>query len=300
MFFDKKRIFLTGVLVLFIVFAVAHAAPDARLLRFPHIQGNKVVFVYGGDLWTVSAAGGQARRLTSLGESYEVLPKISPDGRWVAFSGEYSGNRQIFLIPYEGGIPRQVTHYPDVGPMPPRGGYDHLVYDWTADGKKILVKSNRTPYGQRIGKYFLVDPFGAGIEESLQIPEGGPATFSPDGEKLAYSIISREFRTWKRYKAGRAQDIWIYDLKKNEIQKITKFEGTDNFPMWVDNRIYFTSDRERTLNIFCYDIDAGKIRQVTRFTDFDCLFPARGKDSVIFQKGGFLWVLDTKTEKPGS
>ncbi|MBN2431072.1 MAG: PDZ domain-containing protein [Acidobacteria bacterium] len=273
------------------------AAPEARLLRFPHIQGDKVVFVYGGDLWTVSARGGEARRLTSFGEGFEVLPKISPDGRWVAFSGEYAGNRQIYVIPYEGGIPKQVTFYPDVGNMPPRGGYDHLVYDWTPDGKKILIKSNRTPYGERIGKYFLVDPTGNGVEEPLQIPEGGPATLSPDGTKLAYSIISREFRTWKRYRAGRAQDLWIYDLKNNQIEQLTEFEGTDNFPMWVGDRIYFTSDRDRLLNLHCFDLNTRQIRHVTDFTDYDCLFPARGGDQIIFQKGGYLWVLDTQTDE---
>ncbi|MGA1607899.1 MAG: hypothetical protein ACO4CT_13010, partial [Planctomycetota bacterium] len=171
----------------------------ARLLRYPHVQGDRVVFTKGGDLWTASMQDGLARRLTSFDEGLEVFGRISPDGSQVAFSGEYGGTRQIFVVPIEGGTPRQLTHYPDVGPMPPRGGFDNLVYDWTPDGAHILVKSNRTPYGQRVARYFLVPADGSGLEQPLQIPEGGPATLSPDGSKLAYNIISREWRTWKRY-----------------------------------------------------------------------------------------------------
>lgn len=292
----------SGILFLLLLLASAAYADEARLLRQPHINGDRVVFMYGGDLYTVSTGGGAARKLTSF-EGYEIFPKFSPDGRWIAFSGEYAGSRQIYVIPSEGGLPRQLTFYPDVGVMPPRGGWDNLVFDWTPDGKKILVKSNRTPYGQRIGRYFLVDPFNESLEEPLQIPEGAPATFSPDGKKLAYTIISREFRTWKRYKAGRAQNIWIYDLENNLIQQLTTYSGTDNFPMWVDDTIYFTSDREsvdseipRTLNIFAYDLGTKAVRQVTDFEEYDCLWPSRGAGGVVFENGGYIYILDPDSE----
>ncbi|HHS13303.1 MAG TPA: acetyl-CoA synthetase, partial [bacterium] len=295
----KRRWIVIAVLTL----AAAAFGDEARLLRQPHISQDKVVFMVAGDLYTVPIEGGTARKLTSF-EGYEIFPKFSPDGKWIAFSGEYAGTRQIYVIPSKGGVPKQLTFYPDVGPMPPRGGYDNLVFDWTPDGKKILVKSNRTPYGQRIGRYFLVDPFQESLEQPLQIPEGAPATFSPDGKKLAYSIISREFRTWKRYKAGRAQDIWIYDLEKNTIDQLTDYAGTDNFPMWVDNTIFFTSDRKtvdsdepRTLNIFAYDIQSKVIRQVTDFKEYDCLWPSRGKGGIVFENGGYIHILDPKTEK---
>ena len=267
---------------------------EARLLRYPHIMGDKVVFVYAGDIWTVSVEGGRARRVTSFTEGLELFPRISPDGNRIAFSGEYAGTRQVYTIPYEGGVPERLTFYPDVGVMPPRGGYDYMILDWTPDGK-ILVRNNRTPFGKRVGKYYIIDPEKPGLEEALQIPEGGPASFSPDGKSIAYDIMSREFRTWKRYRAGRAQNVYIYDLEENETQKITEFTGTDNFPMWIGNCVYFTSDREKTLNLFKYEIDSKAITQVTEYNKFDVLWPSRGKGRIIFEKGGYLFYHDTES-----
>lgn len=278
--------------------SAAQAETPARLLRFPHIQGDRIAFVYGGDIWTASSTGGRARRLTSFDEGFELFPRISPDGEWIAFSAEYSGTRQIWLVPYEGGVPRQLTHYPDVGNMPPRGGYDHLPLDWSPDGSRILIKANRTPYGQRPARYYWVDPWNGGLETPLQIPEGGPASLSPDGKQLAYSIISREWRTWKRYTAGRAQDLWIYDLEEDTVRQLTDWEGTDNFPLWVGDRIYFTSDRETgTLNLWRHDLTSGETVAITTSTEWDVLFPSRGGDQVIFQQGGWLSVMDASTEE---
>ena len=291
------RSILTAVAAVIMCLAVsgAHGAEEARLLRHPTVMGDRVAFVYAGDIYTVPVTGGMAKRITSYPEGFEVFPKISPDGKWIAFSGEYSGNRQVYLVPYEGGVPRRLTFYPDVGPMPPRGGYDYIVMDWTPDSSKILIRSNRTPFGRRVGRYFLVDPFTERFEEPLQIPEGGPATLSPDGTKLAYDIKSREFRTWKRYRAGRAQDVWIYDLEGNTIEKITDFEGTDNFPMWIGDAVYFTSDRERTLNIFRYDIATKTTTKVTDFTEYDVLWPSRGGGRIVFENGGLLYCHDVET-----
>ncbi|MDA0372882.1 MAG: PDZ domain-containing protein [Planctomycetota bacterium] len=269
----------------------------ARLLRYPHVQGDTVVFTKGGDLWTASMQDGIARRLTSFDEGLEVFGRISPDGKQVAFSGEYGGTRQVFVVPIEGGTPKQLTHYPDVGPMPPRGGFDNLVYDWTPDGRHILIKSNRTPYGQRVARYFLVAADGSGPERPLQIPEGGPATLSPDGSKLAYNIISREWRTWKRYNAGRAQDVHVYDLDANTVEQLTTFDGTDNWPMWLGDRIYFTSDRNGTLNLWCRDLASGAERAVTEYTDHDVLFPARGDTGIVFERGGSLFFMERGSEQ---
>jgi tricorn protease len=161
--------------------AAAPWGEETRLLRFPHIHGDRVVFTYAGDLYTAPVTGGDATRLTSHA-GMEIFARFSPDGRWIAFSGEYAGTRQVYLIPSEGGEPRQLTFYPDVGPMPPRGGYDHLPLDWTPDGSRILVRANRTPFGQRVGRYFLVDPWNGGLEVATEIPEGGSgATYDPTG-----------------------------------------------------------------------------------------------------------------------
>ena len=287
---------LAGALLLSLSPALAPQAP-ARLLRFPHMQGEKIAFVYGGDIWTASAAGGEARRVTSFDEGFELFPRISPDGEWIAFSGQYTGSRQIWIVPFEGGVPRQLTFYPDVGEMPPRGGYDHLPLDWSPDGERILIRANRTPYGQRVSRYFWVDPWKGGLEQPLQLSEGGPASLSPDGSKLAYNMISREWRTWKRYRAGRAQDVWIYDLAADSVRQLTEFEGTDNFPMWLGNRIYFTSDRSGTLNLYRIDLETNEQTQVTHYDDFDVLFPSRGDGGVIFQRAGYLHIMDATTEQ---
>src|SRR5688572_11679002 len=147
---------------------------EARLLRFPDIHGDFVVFVYAGDVWRAPVTGGPAWRLTSH-PGLELFPKISPDGAQIAFSAEYSGSRQVYVMPAWGGTPRQLTYYTDVGPMPPRGGWDDWVLGWTKDGK-ILVRMNRTPWGQRMGRYFLVDPAG-GLETPLLFPHGGSASY---------------------------------------------------------------------------------------------------------------------------
>ena len=276
--------------------AAADGPPEGRLLRYPDAWGDFVVFTYAGDIWRAPVAGGAAYRLTTHA-GQEVFPKISPDGRWIAFSGEYSGTRQVYVMPSWGGEPKQLTFYNDVGPMPPRGGFDDWVLGWTKDGK-ILVRMNRVPWNERMGRYFLVDPKG-GLETPLEIPEGGTASFSPDGSKLAYCPVDREFRTWKRTLGGRAQDVYVYDFASKASTRITDWKGTDNFPMWNGDTIWFTSDRDHTLNLFAYDVATKKTRKATSFTDFDVLWPSLASDhgAIVFMNGGYVWRLDLKTEK---
>jgi len=277
----------------------SEAQEETRLLRFPHIHGNTVVFTYDGDLYTAPLAGGEAKRLTSH-EGLELFARFSPDGRWIAFSGEYAGTRQVYVIPSTGGTPKQLTFYPDVGPMPPRGGYDHLVLDWTPDGSKIMVRANRTPFGERVGRYYLVDPVNGGLEVPLEIPEGASgATFDPSGTKLAYNIKSREWRHWKRYRAGRQQDVWTYDLAKHTSERITTESSTDNFPLWVGDEIYFVSDRdaEEKLNLWAYDTGSGAKSQVTTFAQYDVMWPSRGVGGIVFENGGYLYHLDPATKE---
>jgi len=268
--------------------------PEARLLRFPDVRGDAVVFVYAGDLWRASVSGGPALRLTSH-PGLELFPKLSPDGRWIAFSAEYTGTRQVWVMPAWGGPPKQLTFAADVGPMPPRGGWDNWVLGWTKDGK-VLVRMNRVPWNERMGRYYVVDPKG-GLETPLEIPEGGSASFSPDGTKLAYCPVDREFRTWKRTKGGRAQDVWLYDFAAKRSERLTTWEGTDNFPMWWNDAIYFTSDRDRTLNLYRYDLKTRETRKLTSFTEFDVLWPSLGDGTIVFMNGGYLFALDLATER---
>jgi len=268
---------------------------DARLMRYPDINKNLIVFVYAGDIWSVDANGGEARRLTSH-PGQELFPKISPDGKWIAFSGEYSGSRQIFVIPSNGGTPRQLTFYNSVGVMPPRGGFDNAVLDWTSDSKNILIRANRTPFGDRNGKYFLVSLEG-GLEKPFPIINGGFGVLSPDDKKICFTPVDREFRTWKRYKGGRASDLWVYDLVKNSSEQITDFKGTEQLPTWYGDNIYFASDRDLKLNIYQYNNSTKGLKQLTFHKDFDCMWPSGENGQMVYENGGYLYKLNLQTGK---
>lgn len=270
--------------------ATADAGSDApRPYRFPDIHGETVVFAYAGDIWSVPTEGGTARRLTTQ-PGLETFPRISRDGRWLAYTAEVSGTRQVWVMPLSGGEGRQLTFYGDVGRMAPRGGFDYWIQDWTADGR-ILVRANRTPWGQRMGRYYFVDPDG-GLETPLPLMEGGSASISADGRLLAYTPVDREFRTWKRTRGGRAQDVWLYDLEKLESRRVTDHRATDNFPMWWGEEVYFTSDRDDALEIWAWSEAAPEPRRVAGVEGWDVLWPQAGPDAIVFVAGGRLWRLD--------
>lgn len=270
--------------------ASAQADSPSKLLRFPDIHGERLVFVHGGDIYTAPSAGGTAIRLTAH-HGQELYPKFSPDGRQIAFSAEYNGTRQVYVMPAAGGEPRQLTWYNDVGLMPPRGGTDNRVLDWTPDGRHIVVRMNRVPSGERDGRPYLV-PLDGGIEQPLAIPETGGGSMSPDGKAFVYTPIDRDFRNFKRYRGGRAQDVWIYRLDDNSSVRLTDHPGTDHQPMWLGDRIYFVSDRERTLNLYVMPAAGGEPRRLTEFSEFDVLWPSAGPGGIVFENGGSLWHHD--------
>jgi len=265
-----------------------------RLLRFPDIHRQNVVFVYAGDIYTATIDGTQITKLTSH-EGLELFPKFSPDGSKIAFSGEYSGNRQVFVMNLDGSDLTQLTYYNDVGKMPPRGGFDYRVLDWTPDAKHILVRANRLPWGPRMGRPMLV-PAAGGMPEALAIPESGGGMLSPDGKHLVYTPIDREWRTWKRYRGGRAQDVWTYDLENNISRQLTTFTGTDQQPVWVGNEIFFASDRNDTLNLYRYREDDTP-QQQTFHTEFDVLWPSAGPRAIVYQNGGFIYRFDPQASQ---
>lgn len=270
-------------------------AEECRLMRFPDIYQDKIVFVYAGDLWLSPSAGGIARRLTThIG--MELFPQFSPDGKMIAFSGQYDGNTDVYVIPSEGGEPRRLTYRPGFENLPDRFGFDDMVLGWHPDGDRILFRSWRQSYNSWFQNLFLISVKG-GLPEKLPLPEAGLTSFSPEGTKIAYNRIFRNLRTWKRYQGGLAQDVWIYDLEKNTVERITDYEGTDTSPMWHDKRIYFVSDRDHTANIFCYDLDSRKIRKITRHDEYDVKWPGLGPKSIVYENGGYLYVLDLKTEQ---
>jgi tricorn protease len=288
---------LTAVLLL--LAGRAPAAEEARLLRFPTIHGDTIVFSYAGNLYSVPAAGGTARRLTSH-DGYEMFARFSPDGKQIAFTGQYDGNTEVYLMPAEGGVPKRLTytatlHRDDVSD---RMGPNNIVIGWKNDGKHVLFRSRMRSFNDFIGQLFLVGTDG-GLPEQVELPRGGFASFSPDDSKLAYNRVFREFRTWKRYRGGMADDIWVYDFKTKKTENITNNAAQDIIPMWHEDRIYFLSDRDdlKRMNLYVYDTKDKTTKQLTEFKDFDVKFPSLGDKAIVFENGGWLYTLDLATHK---
>lgn len=270
--------------ILFMWCGIANA--DTRMLRYADIHKNQVTFVYAGDIYIANIQTGESTRLTSH-MGLELFPKFSRGGSKIAFSAEYSGSRQVYIMNTDGSNLKQLTYYNDVGPMPPRGGFDYRVLDFSADDKHVLVRANRLPWGVRMGRPMMV-PVDGGLEEYLPVPETGGGMLSGDGKTYIYTPIDREFRTWKRTRGGRAQDVWTYDLENNTSKQLTTHPATDNQPVWVRGDIYFASDRDYTLNLFKYN-ENGEPEKVTNHDDFDVLWVSAGPDAVVYEAGGYLW-----------
>lgn len=291
----RKMIFLIC------VFSGILFSQESRLLRFPAIYGDKVVFTYAGDLYTVSSAGGVARKLTN-DVGTELFAHFSPDGKTIAFTGQYDGNSEVYVIPSEGGIPKRLTYTAtlDRDDVSDRMGPNNIVMSWK-DNKTVVYRSRRVEFNDFKGKLFTASIDG-GIPEELPLPRGGWNSFSPDGKKLAYNRIFREFRTWKRYRGGQADDIFIYDFVTKKTEDITNDPAQDIFPMWTGNKIYFISDRDgrdknKKLNLYSYDLTSKTTEQKTFFKEFDIKFPTVGNDAIVFENGGFIYRFDLKAEK---
>lgn len=280
--------------------AAAQQAQEGRLLRFPDIYKDKIAFMYAGDLWLVSSSGGTARRITSH-PGRELFPKFSPDGKWLAFTGQYDGNFNVYVMPSEGGQPKQLTFYQgSAQPLSDRMGILNQVIGWTPDGKSIVFLSRRDASNGWTKRPYTVSADG-GLPQPMPMDEGGLLSFSADGSKVAYNRIFRNFRQWKRYTGGMAQDITIYDIKNNVVdQTIPHTDYTDTFPMWHGNTIYFTSDRgsAHRLNLYSYDQSSKQVEQLTTFDEFDVMWPSLGPDAIVFENGGYLYTFDLQTRQP--
>jgi tricorn protease len=275
------------------------APAEARLLRFPTLHGNRIVFCYAGDLYTVAADGGVARRLTSH-EGYEMFPRFSPDGKHVAFTAQYDGNTEIYVIPAEGGVPRRLTWTATLGrdDVSDRMGPNNICMGWTPDGKHVVFRSRMHSFNDFIGQLYKV-PRDGGLAEVLPLPRGGFCSFSPDGTKLAYNRVFREFRTWKRYRGGMADDVWVYDFATKKTVNVTNNPSQDVFPMWHKDRIYFLSDRGPggRMNLYRTTPEGGKPKALTAFKQFDIKFPSLGDTAIVFEHGGWIERFDLQTEK---
>ena len=288
---------LIPLLLLAASWAISADIPEGRLMRFPDIYKDKIVFSYGGDLWLVDSSGGTARRVTT-DPGLELFPKFSPDGKWIAFTAQYDGNFNVYVMPAEGGEPKQLTFEPDVARCP--SAWASTIRSSTGCPTANTFSSSRgaTPLTTGSDACSRVSIDG-GLPERLPVDKGGLTSFSPDGTKIAYNRIFRNFRTWKRYTGGMAQDIAIYDLKNNTYERITDYPGTDTYPMWHGDTIYFGSDRgpEHRVNIYSYSLKTKQTRQLTDFKDYDVDWPSLGPDSIVFDNGGYLYTLDLKSQK---
>jgi tricorn protease len=279
--------------------ALGQEMQEGRLMRFPDIYKDKIAFMYGGDLWLASSSGGVARRITSS-PGRELFPKFSPDGKWIAFTGQYDGNFNVYVMPAEGGQPKQLTFYQgSAQQLSDRMGIHNEVVTWTPDSKRIIFLSRRDATNGWIKRPYSVSVEG-GLPEPLPMDQGGLTSFSPDGNKIAYNVIFRNFRQWKRYTGGLAQEISIYDLKTNTMEAGPPHtEWTDSFPMWHGNTICFSSDRgpEHHLNLYSYDLRTKQVEQLTHFTDFDVMWPSLGPDAIVFENAGYLYAFDFQSKE---
>jgi tricorn protease len=285
--------FLTGLYSLNFI----NAQEESRLLRFPATNDKEIAFSYAGDLYVVSIDGGVARRITS-NDGYEMFPRFSPDGNYIAFTGQYDGNTEVFIIPSEGGTPRRLTYTATLGrdDVSDRMGPNNIVMAWTPDGKYITYRSRQKSFNDFIGQLFNV-PVEGGLSTELPLPTGGFCSWSPDGNRLAYNRIFREFRTWKYYRGGMVDEIWLHDFRDQKTIKITDNDSQDIIPMWTGDWIFFLSDRDRIMNLFAYNFISGKTEKVTDFTEYDIKFPSLGKDHIVFENGGYIYKLDIHTRE---
>ncbi|MDQ3801890.1 MAG: peptidase S41, partial [Acidobacteriota bacterium] len=294
MFKLSCRLILASVFCIFFVSA-AHA--QTRLLRFPDIHGEKVAFTYGGDIWTAPAGGGTATRVTAH-PGVEVFAKFSPDGNWIAFTGQYDGDEQVYVVPTTGGVPRQLTFYPAKGPFTPRWGYDNQVYDWTDDGKKIIFRSHRDSWTLGETRLYTV-PVEGGNAEPLPMPESGAGDFSPDGRKIVYSPRARDFRPEKRYGGGQASQLYIFDIATSDAKLITpESPRASREPMWIGDTIYYVSDRDGHFNLYAYDTKSAKSTQQTSNKIYDVRWASSDRKSrIVYELNGELQIFDTRNRK---
>lgn len=270
---------------------------EARMLRFPAIHGQNIVFSYAGDLYTVSRQGGLARKITSdIGS--EIFPRFSPDGSQIAFTGQYDGNTEVCIIPATGGTPRRLTYTATLSrdELGDRMGPNNIVMGWSPDGKYIIYRSRCQSFNDFKGKLFKVSPDG-GLPEEIPLSCAGFCSVSPDGTQLAFNQIFREFRTWKYYTGGMTDDIWLFDFNSRAVTNLTNNPAQNIFPMWHGRNIFFLSDRDRRMNLFAYNLDSEQTRKLTHFEDFDIKFPSLGDGVIVFEKGGSLFTYDIAQDK---
>lgn len=256
-------------------------AQETLLLREPAISAKNIAFAYAGDLWVADRDGKNVRRLTTF-SGQEAAPHFSPDGKMLAFSGEYDGNLDVFVVPVEGGEPQRLTWHP----LP------DVAKGWTPDGQSVVLASGRESAPYSYPDRFWKVSLKGGLEEALPIPRIWNGHFSPDGKRIAYQMVLPWENEWRNYRGGQNNPVRILDLQTLEQENLPFDGSNDRNPNWIGDRIFFLSDRDLAMNVWAYDLKTKKLDQVTHFKDFDCKGLESGGGALIFENGGRLYTLD--------
>ncbi|MDQ1707155.1 MAG: tricorn protease [Pyrinomonadaceae bacterium] len=264
------------------LFASAQTAEaQTRLLRTPTVSESQIAFAYANNIWSVPRAGGSARRLTSF-QGQTLNPHFSPDGKWIAFSGEYAGNLDVYLVAAEGGEPRRLTWHP---------GSD-LVQGWTPDGQAILFVSSRASSAPAAAPRFWTVPVAGGVETPMALPRAYQGKLSADGTRVAYRMNNSWDEERRNYRGGQNRPIWIVDLKTFDLVSPPWTDSKDVDPVWLGDAVYFISDRDGVANVWGYQTGSKKLTQMTKFTDFDVKTLDAGGGSLVFEQAGYIHELD--------
>ena len=267
----------------------AQSPNQYALLRKPTVSQTQIAFSHGGDLWIVSRNGGEARRLTS-DVGIEINPVFSPDGTMIAFTGEYDGNEDVYVVPASGGIPKRLTTHPD----------SDQVVGWTRDGKSVLFRSTRGAYAARYAQLYTVGLSG-GLPEVLPLPMAFEGSYSPDSSELAYVPFTNFREQWdfyrglKHYRGGTASPIWIAKLSDSSIEKVPRKDSNDSTPMWLGDKVYFLSDRDGPVNLYLYDTKTKQVKAAIPSNGVDIKSASAGPDAIVYEQFGAIHLFDPAT-----
>jgi len=275
------------ILLSFPTILISQVTKDTRMLSQPTISQNNIAFIYAEDLWVANIDGSNPKRLT-IDEGIESNPVFSPDGKTIAFNAQYDGNTDVFTIPVDGGIPKRLTWHP----------YGDNVLDFSPNGKNVLFHSQRTIHTRRYAELFTISINGGNVTK-LDVPNAYWASYAEDGNHIAYTPISDRFTMWKNYRGGTMARIWLFNTNNHKVTEIPKPEGgsNDSNPQWINDNVYFKSDRNGEFNIFSYNTTSKDIKQLTNFTDFPVLDLSTNNGKLIFEQAGYLHLFDVTSEK---
>src|SRR4030095_2403548 len=284
----KKLILTFAVILGATSFVWAQDTP--LLMRTPTVNKTHIVFSYAGVLWAVPRDGGEASRMTT-GVGREFNPLFSPDGQWIAFTGEYDGNVDVYVMPAAGGVPRRLTYHP---------GADQLA-SWTPDGKSVLFVSSRSAETGRTAQLFTMAIDGVN-PTLVPLPMAYEGSYSPDASRLAYVPLPRSFQAWKHYRGGTATPVYIANLSDSSVEKIPRTDSNDFCPMWPAGdarKIYFLSDRDGAITLFSYDTGSKKVTEVIDNQGLDIksasISTGGDPDTIIYEQFGSLNLYDLKS-----